>query len=472
MKRNIFFNALQVLLSTAIVFLTYRQLTELLGPEKFGFWSLTFAVLSGGKIIEMGLGTAVYKKVAECDPQEEHEKTEIFTGALFLQVIIFILLFLPLYFGIPAIINSAISQDYPTLKNVVNPVRNWSIIYLLTMSLATIFIGMLEGQRRMDIKLFSTLIPQILILVLLVAKEEASIEDIMFLYWFQALLTLCIGVGFNLYLGVFKAGMKVPKISTLKDLLLLGSKIQLSGLFALALDPFMKWSLTRGVGLSAVGVFEIAIQIIGKSRMIIISAHHATMGYLAGNMHEDDGGLLNRIIKSNNKYGIILFSILAISIERIVSIISPNIEVNGVANFAVLLVLFAWSFNITVSPWYFNNIAKNRVGVNVKSHIIMAIVNIGGLVLLSLLEISNINMYFLVYAAAVILGSVSLFDRILYWQNFNWVSISIFLLTLLYIISKPWVESRFYLVIVVLISYLIYIQVRNEIKNFIINVRN
>lgn len=472
MKRNIFFNALQVLFSTTIVFLTYRQLTELLGPEKFGFWSLTFAVLSGGKIIEMGLGTAVYKKVAECDVHDVNQKTDIFTGALLLQFIIFILLFLPLYFGIPGIINSAISQDYPTLKNVVNTVRDWSIMYLLTMSFATIFVGMMEGHRRMDLKLLTTLIPQIIILVLMVVKEEASIEYILFLYWIQALFTLCFGVVFNILLGAFKGKMGVPKISTLKDLLLLGSQIQLSGLFSLALDPFMKWSLTRGVGLSAVGVFEIAIQIIGKSRMIIISAHHATMGYLAGNKHENIDNLLIRIVKANNKYGIILFSILAVSIEKIVSIISPDIEVNLTNSLAVMLVVLAWSFNVTVSPWYFNNIAKNRVHYNIKSHVLMAIINVGGLIILDWLNIANIDMYFVVYASAVILGSISLIGRRMYLENFDIVSIFILIMTISHIFFNISIGSRVNLVIVPVISFLIIIQVRNEIKHLIKNVRN
>ena len=80
-KRRITINAgssiIQIIISGFLVFLLYRFLLEIIGPEKLGIWSLVLSICSITQVANLGMTGSIVKHIADYDAFNDKKKISL-----------------------------------------------------------------------------------------------------------------------------------------------------------------------------------------------------------------------------------------------------------------------------------------------------------------------------------------------------------------------------------------------------------
>lgn len=399
------------MLSSVLLLLVYRQLQRVLGEELFGLWALTMAVFSSAKLLELGLGITVTKLTAEYDLINENRLiSKVINSALLLQFMILAVVMIPLYYFMIYVLHYALPVIY---YDLINDLTIVSLMILVGSSFTSIFIGVLEGFKRMDLKLLVIILPQLLFLFLLtISDSNMGILEVLNLYLIQilffvilSLLTAFIISKHNVFHSVFSS-------NEFKKMFFFGGTIQLSGLLALALDPLTKIIISRSTGLINVGLFELFIQIIGKGRLIVVSANQALIPYFSKlNVNNKKSELKELLIRNVNfllSIVTLMSSVLIILGPFLYSFVS-NGEIMSLDNYYLfILISISWLFNILATPWYYMNIGTSKVNLNLRSHLLTAIINLIGMFVIFYFEYNDLHLIIYFYCFSIFIGTLYL----------------------------------------------------------------
>ena len=137
-------------------------IVEKLGTDDFGLWSLTLSFLGFFSLLDLGLGAAVVKYVAECRGARDHERRNQIVSTLFVAYIALAL--------ISVLILGALSPFYGELMNLPVQGRDKALMLLWLMAFRLVFLPLPMGMYRSGLhgeqKFYSTNMAQVVSLTL------------------------------------------------------------------------------------------------------------------------------------------------------------------------------------------------------------------------------------------------------------------------------------------------------------------
>ena len=259
-------------LSILIMGLLTPYIVEKLGTDAFGLWSLTLAFLGFFSLLDLGLGAAVVKYVAECRGSGEHQRRNTIVSTL-----------LVAYLGLAlfsVLVLAAVSPFYATIMNLPVESRQTALVLLWLMGLRLIFVPLPMGLFRSILhgeqKFYASNIAQVVALALygigayVVLERGGDIID---------LALLQIGSMLIEYLAyLFLARRSVehlqvhPKLASravLKEIWGFSAAalfVNVAGLILLRTDPLI---IKLYLPLSAVAVYAVALKVAEALLMLL-----------------------------------------------------------------------------------------------------------------------------------------------------------------------------------------------------------
>ena len=164
MKSKIHINAtsslIQVIISSIIIFISYKYLINILGIEKLGVWSLIVASVSILNIGNLGLSSTIVKYIAKYLVYDNREKISSIIQTSLITVLIISVLLLGIVFILANILLKAIVPENQLMLAL--SLLPYSLINIGIILQAGISLSALDGAQKYYIKnillIFSSLV--------------------------------------------------------------------------------------------------------------------------------------------------------------------------------------------------------------------------------------------------------------------------------------------------------------------------
>ena len=360
-----------------VLFMLYRFLLSKLGIEKLGVWSLLIASVTASRVSEFGIGGSVTRFVARYCGRGESLKAAwvVETGLLSVAISMALLLII----GYPAL-------EWWLKRTVEGPplqlalgLLPYTVVFVWLSSLYGVALAGLDGCQRMDLRCVLVLISQILMLVLAVLLVPRY--GLYGVAYAQLVQNAFLIVGGWTTLRQQLDGIKIfPRrwnLVLFKEMLGYGAQFQIAGVAAMLYDPITKTLLSRFGGLSMVGYYEMASQMVTKLRGLLIAGNQALVPTIA----QFDGGESSQVRNLyDDAYNISLY--LALPFYAAIVAGAPMIASIWIGHdqpdFVIFSVFVAggWLVNTLSTPAYFANLGTGRLRWNTLSHIVIGILNV------------------------------------------------------------------------------------------------
>lgn len=244
-------------------FLLTPFILKYLSIEDYGLWSLCFVIISFLALTNIGLEGTYIKYVAEFHARQETDKINklLSTGLLFTAVVSLLIVF-GIWAGMPQILDMLrIDTDLHDKATFVFMATG--LIFMLDVSLSC-FGRVLDGLQRLDltarVKLFTSIVELVLIVILLLSGF--GIYGMVYAFLIRYLLAISINVRLAFkHLPGLKVSLHALDMFSLKLLASYGGKMQVLGCIGIFMSTFDKVIITRMLGLSYTGMYEIGRKI-------------------------------------------------------------------------------------------------------------------------------------------------------------------------------------------------------------------
>lgn len=374
---NVIFSILQVGIVGLVYLIIYKLLLSKLGIEQLGVWSLILATTSVANLANFGITSGIVKFVAEYYSEKKIDKIEkvIFTSflslLLFFSLISIIIYPLSTYF-----LKHVIDIKYYDLALSMVPI---SLISLIINSVSGVFSSVLEGVQKNYLKniliIFSTFI---FLTGVYFFTNRFGLLGVAYSQLIQAVFLLI--TSFILVAFEFKSFLILRSnwdTKIFKEITGFGLKFQFISILVMLFDPITKALLSKFGGLSFLGYYEMANKLIYQIRAVIINANQVMIPVIVHTR-------LNGIEKLNDLYikNLILTFRLSLLLMSALMILTPLIsimwigELNEYFIFCMYILSFSVFINILNSPAYFASIANGNLGILIKSHLLMSLLNV------------------------------------------------------------------------------------------------
>lgn len=374
---NAIANVAQMLLSALILFFLYRYISQTLGIDKLGVWSVVLATASASRLADLGFGVGVTRFVAQhlVLNQTESASAVVETALITIAFVLAggLLAFHPVFQSVLNKIfqNAELEQALEILP--------YALLSLWLSMLATIVQSGLDGCQKMVGRAAIGTVSQVFMLVFvfvwvpsegLLGLAYAQILQALFLFlisWFYLRSSLK-------YLSILPF---VWKLDVFKNMLSYGANVQLASLSILLFEPLTKAFMAKFGGAEAAGWFEIANQVVLKVRALLVAANQAIVPRVTQLNEQDDEGF--KKIYADNIKALIFFAIplhaMLMAGAGVVSILLlGGFDVNFVA--ILQIVICAWLVNAFTFPAYFIGLGVGRIGLNTVAHFVIGFVNV------------------------------------------------------------------------------------------------
>lgn len=377
LSSNAMANVVQMVISTALLFLLYRYINLRLGPSALGIWSVVLAMTSVSRLAELGISASVTQFVARYRALERDEDAAKVVETALLSLLIFLLVALPLlYIPLKWILSYVFSGSNLKQARALLP---FALISLGLAFLSAVIQSGLNGIERMDLRAGLVLIAQLVLVI--IAFSLIPSRGLIGLAWgqiFQGAVSLF--GGWLLLRRHMDALPHMPMVwsrAHLREMLGYGMNVQAATFLMLAVDPLTKALIARFGGAETAGFFEMANQIALKVRTLIVAANEAIVPRVA-QIKETTPHLLRNLYNSTYE---VVFYILPIftSILYSTTVITSKMllgHINNDFNLILSILIAAWFFNVFCSPIYFINLGLSRPSRNTISHAVMACTNL------------------------------------------------------------------------------------------------
>lgn len=399
-------SVLQIALVALALFLIYRFLLQRVGTEKLGTWSLVVALVSLGRVAELGIPGSVVRYVARLEADHDYAQAErlIARSAALLAVSLglgLLALYVPLRGSIDLLFPRTAHDDALQLLP-------WCMAMTWVSGISGVLLAGLDGQSRMTQRAALVIAGTLL----LTAAAMALVPG----FGIRGMVLAQLGQGLFLMIGaalVLSHRRRPPAPARRggervrwKALLGYGAGFQFITLVGILLDPMTKAILGRVDGLSAVAYFELASKLVLQVRNLVVSANQVMVPYIASITGVP--GKVAQVYRSSWKavfvIAIPVFALLAVNVPAISMLWLGTLQPLFCA-FALLLI-GANAVNVLCGPAYFSNLGEGELRWNVLAHAIMAAAN--ALLSVSLGYLFQATGVILGYSLAVISGSVML----------------------------------------------------------------
>lgn len=356
------------------MFVLYRYLYTQLGVKQIGIWSLILATVSVSRIGELGLSAGVVRFVAQAngDQNLERASTIIQTVLIALGGVLTVLLLLlaPL---VEVIASKLVPPDSLHMALAIIPI---ALASLWLMTLGSVISGGLDGCYRTDLRCYITAGSQIgylAIALFLVPKL-----GLLGVAWAQ--LLQYIALVFFLWITLRSQIKQLPiipkrfNIKILREIFSYGIHFQAISIVGLLFDPLVKVLLSKFGGMSSVGYYDIANNLILKCRSILIEASRVMVPLRANikdDAPEESKSLFLCAHELNAYIAIYCYGVLAI-LTSSVSILILGHRQDDFIQFALILNI-GWLLNTMIGPAYFNNLGSGKLRPNMISHLLTSL---------------------------------------------------------------------------------------------------
>ena len=375
-SRNALLAIVQVLVTGIVLFLLYRYLLQVIGPEQVGIWALILATVSASRITEMGFAgsavkyTARYIARGQLDEAALVIQTTVMTIGLILAVVLVV--------GYPAIVW--------VLERVLPELRIADGLGLLPYGLVSVWIGAmasiamsgLDGCQRIDLRSMISIFGGVLLLILvwilvprygLIGLAWSQIGQGIFMMavsWIilrQQLLTMPI----------------LPyqwRFTLFREMLRYGLNFQLISIAGMLFEPTTKVLMAKFGGLSATAYYEMANRMVTQFRALLVSANQVMVPRVAAMYENTPTTLQNTYLAS---YRIMFF--LSVPLFAVVVTIAPLISQIWIGYYEThfvqysILLAVGYCLNTLVGPAYFFNLGTGHLSWNVIGHFVIGVVN-------------------------------------------------------------------------------------------------
>lgn len=380
MKTNLATNAManvaQMLLSALILFVLYRYISQALGVDKLGVWSVVLATASASRLADLGLGVGVTRFVAKhlALNQPECASTVIETALVTIAVALAggLFAFYPVF-------QSVLSQIFQNTElEQALEILPYALLSLWLSMLGTIVQSGLDGCQKMVGRAAIGTVSQIFMLLSVFVWVPS--EGLLGLAYAQILQAIFLFLMSWFYLrSILKDLSILPfvwRLNIFKTMFSYGANVQLASLSILLFEPLTKAFMAKFGGAEAAGWFEIANQVVLKVRALLVAANQAIVPRVT-QLNEQNGEGFKKVYLENIKT-LVFFAIpLHAMLMAGAGVVSVLMLGGFNANFVGILqiVICAWLVNVFTFPAYFIGLGVGRVGLNTIAHFVIGFVN-------------------------------------------------------------------------------------------------
>lgn len=378
--RNAGASVLQVLLTAALVFITYRLLLEYLPIEQIGLWALIVGSLAVARLAEFGLGSGIMRFVAGDMAVGAADKAALSVGMAVgcsLGLVIFVGLI-----AYPLILPWVIAVAPEGLEAATETLFLTASVAVAIGTPASIFLGAIDGCQRMDIRAGIQISGNILQLVLTaVLLPGGGLAALGYVQVAQASFLLLAGLAVTVYLIGARIGAYWGfDKARLREVITYGGALQLSAIAQMFFEPLTKVLLTALGGLALTGYFDVANRLILQFRGIIIAAYTAVVPHVAARASSADMSDEQISDIYEKSFALLLFGLLPYF--AVIAAALPLILRLWTGDFDAMLLtvaiiqLFGWMVNSLNAPAYFMFVALGKVRPLILSHLSIGLVTL------------------------------------------------------------------------------------------------
>ena len=381
-KRRVFSNALvsvlQVVVNGGLYLVLYRFLYDTIGVELLGVWAVVLAWTSVNNVANLGLGgsTTYYipKYLARGDrPYVLHiVQTGILTavGTVGLGLV----LFYPLVRGLLRFV-----IDQASLLPAAFEIVPYAFASLWMTATAGIVYASIDGFQRVDLRN-----------VILMAGAAVFLGAAFLLVPTRGLVGLAQAQLFQAATVLVASWLVLrrllPELPLLpyrwsrrafKEMIGYSLRFQMITLTQMLFEPLTKSLLAKFGTVSAVGFFEMANRLALQLRAFIVTANTALVPTLT-DISETTPALLRRIYETSCR----LIAFLQLLLLPLLIALAPLISVVWIGSYEPVFVLLAtllfigWFGNLIASPAYVGYLGEGDLRWNVRSHLLIAVLNV------------------------------------------------------------------------------------------------
>jgi len=256
--RNTLYTALGRFSVLLVWILLTPRILRVLGPEQFGLWSLLLVLSGSLATLDLGLGVALTRYLAELSSGEGRgEIPRLVLRASGLQIALAAVLIVP-----------ALLLRDPILRGLHVPLAwmgqardalAWTLFAFAAGMVSNLMFGALQGLQRMEVAA-RVLIPAAIALAAAILWAMGSARPLVALVQVQFAYSVVVGVSLFLFVARAYPGRRAgaPPGLSLRRVLRFGGWLQATSLLALAQAQLDKFILGWFVALAPVGVYELA----------------------------------------------------------------------------------------------------------------------------------------------------------------------------------------------------------------------
>lgn len=375
---NSLFSLVQIVVVTALTFILYKYIIEILGLEKLGLWSLILSVTSLANIGNLGFTGSLIKFSAELSAEKEFAKINAIlnTSIVGVSIIAAVLLL-----GVYVI-------GYNTLDFFVEDkwlesgrtLLSFALLSLYLNILSGLYFSILEGLNMAYLRSLAFIISTICYVVSAIFfANEYDIIGLAYAQILQATLFLVLGITLSLR---FVKGFRIFYFKWHKKLMIevfnYGVNFQIMGIAQMLYDPITKSILSRYGGLDFVAIFEMTSKLVRQVRMVPAAIlQNIVPKIVTLNVTKGSNKVKEAYKRINNINLFLLFSsvFLLIPLSKIFSIILLD-ETNASFVISLIILSFGWAINSLNIPAYMVNLGTGHLKWNVVGHVIIGILNL------------------------------------------------------------------------------------------------
>lgn len=357
------YGAGQALISGVVIFVIYREVNRTVGVSAFGVWAVIYSFVTFAKLANFGLGLGVPKylaSAAECGGDGWQLVTSAAAGTFVVLSIVGAAGYYPACHLLPRVFRgSDLALAHSLLK--------YAFVQLVVTETAAIFQTALDGIMRTKTRALINIGGQIFSLALtIILMPKIGLLGFVYAQLLQqfGVLVFAGGVAKNA-LAPDAKNFPTVKVRYLSQLARYGWSLQVSTLFLLLTDPFVKGLVAATAGAANAGYFEIANQIYSRLRILGNSASQALVGGYAHAAQEGSGGVKALYAANLRLLVAAMLPLTALTLLWL-PVIAHLLSISNAIEFERLaVILFAPAAMVTLSlPAYVMNIATGRAYVN------------------------------------------------------------------------------------------------------------
>lgn len=441
-------------------FIVYALINKNLGKEFLGVWSLVVAATSIGQISSFGFSNSLVRYLPEMLLNNEKEDISKMLGTVnFSNFILSLPILFLLYF--PAIQYAAHLLNQPQLL-IFKSVIPLSMAALFINNLFSVYSYLLDAMQKYYLRSMVQIAGWVFFLFLsILLMPRYGLLGVAVAFFVQSVLQFLIILFIiykrNLLQKVYPIDFDKKSFRRVSSF---GAKSQLINILVIFFDPLVKFFITKYIGLSSTGIYEISNKIVMQARNLLVSTNQVIIPKIV--LYKNAGTenrYFNEISKRNNLFSISAGMLILLFAPIAVYFFSSHDD-NTLMQCIIVLNL-GWVCNMITSVHYYCCIGLDKMGRLVIYHLILSVT-----VIVLYLGLSNYSpiksLYFSVPSVALFLGSIynsyALSKKI--ERPFSWLKSGLlfyFALVSFLLLFMYQTESKMITWLIMPISFLLYI---------------